>query len=352
MLNPATWTRDTLSRHAVDMRQFIALRESTLPNGSRIIDAHNSSGLTFTLLPDRGLDLWSAHYKGVPLTWVAHGAPYAPDFGAGWLQQFNGGLLTTCGLTHVGAPEVDAISGELRDIHGRFSRLRAQDVAIDAGAWQDESTYSAGVRGSIAETRLFGEQLVCERRYSLRLSEPVIRLTDTVRNVGDLPAPLMLLYHVNVGFPLVSAGTQLITPHRRVSARDADAQAGIDTWHTYDAAVPAYREQVFFHDLAAKDGWTQIVIGHTALALMLRWQTDTLPRFTQWKNTREGVYVCGVEPGNCIPEGQNAARENGRLVMLPPHESQQFTLELHILDGMHAVSDALATTAQILESRA
>jgi hypothetical protein len=72
-IDPTSWTLDELRKHSVDMRQFIDFRESTLPNGMRIIDCYNSSGLTFTLLPDRGLDIWTAHYKGIPLTWISQG---------------------------------------------------------------------------------------------------------------------------------------------------------------------------------------------------------------------------------------------------------------------------------------
>jgi hypothetical protein len=59
----------------------------------RIVEAYNSSGLTFTILPDRGLDIWQASYNGRPLTWIAlaPGSPYQPDMGQEWLRQFNGG---------------------------------------------------------------------------------------------------------------------------------------------------------------------------------------------------------------------------------------------------------------------
>src|SRR5579862_4435421 len=105
MIDPHQWTPEQLNQYSIDLRQFFDMRESTLPNGMRIIDAYNASGLHFTILPDRGMDIWTAHFKGIPLTWVAQGSPYAPDFGQTWLQQFNGGLLATCGLTHVGDPE-------------------------------------------------------------------------------------------------------------------------------------------------------------------------------------------------------------------------------------------------------
>jgi hypothetical protein len=72
-------------------------------------------------------------------------------------------------------------------------------------------------------------------------------------------------------------------------------------------------------------------------ALYLQWDFSSLPYFTQWKNTRQGIYVCGIEPGNCIPEGQNAARANGRLQMIQPGETVETYLSLDIVEGAEAV---------------
>src|SRR5215207_5289858 len=103
---PTLWTREQFERHSVDMRQFIGFRPSTLTNGMRIIDAYSVSGLHFTILPDRGFDIWAADYKGIPLTWISQGSPHQPDFGQSWLRQFNGGLMVTAGLMNVGGEEI------------------------------------------------------------------------------------------------------------------------------------------------------------------------------------------------------------------------------------------------------
>ena len=63
----ADLSRNALARYSVDLRQFIDFRQSTLTNGLRLVGAYNSSGLTFTLLPDRGLDIWSASSTGCRL---------------------------------------------------------------------------------------------------------------------------------------------------------------------------------------------------------------------------------------------------------------------------------------------
>jgi len=338
--------REQIERHSLDMRQFIDFRQSWLANGMRLIEAYNGSGLSFTILPDRGLDIWTAHYNGVPLTWVAQGSPFAPDFGQPWLRQFNGGLLTTCGLTHAGPPETDPRTGEVRDLHGRYTRLRATGIAA-TGAWVN-SGYLMELSGTVAESALFGEQLRLDRTYRMALGEPSIEITDSVTNVGDMPAPLMVLYHVNLGYPLISQDTTFDSAYHGVYPRDAEARKGTHRWADYDAAIPGYAEQVYFHHVKADpNGQSAAALLQKSFGLLYTWDTSTLPYITQWKNVRQGIYVCGVEPGNCLPEGQNAARESGRLVMLEPGAEQRFSLKLTVLDGAEAVEAARGRIADL-----
>lgn len=327
-----------IRQHSLDMRQFIDFRESTLPDGMRIIDAYNSSGLTFTLLPDRGMDIWSAHYNGMPLTWLSPGSPHRPDYGQSWLGLFNGGLLTTCGLDHVGPPE------DGRDIHGDYTRQRAAEVSIE------RSEHAVRLSAVIHQSSLFGRQFTMKRTYSLLIGEPRITIRDEIVNRSDQPAPFMLLYHCNFGYPLIRKGTELVVASD-VYPRDAAAQAGIDTWQHYDEAAPNYPEQVFFHhprvlvddsgDIASAS------LIRDDIGLEIAWNTRHMPYLTQWKNTRQGIYVCGVEPGNCIPEGQNAARQSGRLVVLQPGEQQTFELMLTILDTAEARTRARDRVQQV-----
>lgn len=336
-------SRSALERHSLDMRQFIDARASTLPGGQRIIDVYNSSGLNFTLLPDRGLDIWTAHYKGLPLTWISQGSPHAPDFGASWLRQFNGGLLTTCGLRHAGPPETDTLSGEQRDVHGLYTRLKAYNLNI-AGAWLDED-YALEVRATITEAGLFQEQLRLERVYRVVLGRPEIEIRDTVRNLYDTPVPLMVLYHFNVGYPLVRDGAQLYTPSQAIIPRDEAARAGHATWHTYGNAVPGYAEQVFYHHVKQQSSLSRVLLSNGDMGLRLEWDTRSAPYFTQWKNLRQGIYVSGIEPGNCLPEGQNAARQHGRLQMLQPGETRDFACRLYV-----AASAALPAEIKAIEA--
>lgn len=333
-----TWLLNDAERqaYALDSRQFMDARQAVLPNGMRVVDVYNGSGLTYTLLPDRGLDVWAAHYNGAPLTWIAPGSPHPPDWGADWLRQFNGGLITTCGLTHAGPAEIDAQTGEQRGIHGNYTRLSAQDVQVERDS---RITVSA----TVYETRLFQYHLRVNRRITSSAGYPELDVSDEITNIGDLPAPLMLLYHINVGFPLIRPEARWESASQ-VHPRDADARAGAASWHTYEAPSEGYREQVFFHTVRSDDKLriANVVVHHGDFGLHVRYRHDALPYLTQWKNTRYGQYVCGIEPGNCIPEGQNAARNAGRLQTIAPGEMQKFSVNLRVLPDERAVSVALA----------
>lgn len=344
-------TRNTVERHSLELRQFVDFRAATLENGLRVVDAYNSSGLTFTVLPDRGLDLWLAAYDGRPLTWVSQGAPHAPDFGASWLRLFNGGLLVTCGLRHAGPPETDERTGEVRDLHGDYTRLRAQQLAT-RGAWDGER-YVMELTGKVVEGSFFGDQLCLTRTLRMVLGEPALEIVDVVENPNDTPAPFMLLHHFNFGYPLVQEGVQLYTASAQVYPRDLPARAQYANWPVYGAPLARHQEEVFFHQVhAGADGMALAALAADDFGLQLEWDTADEPYLTQWKNFRQGMYVCGVEPGNCLPVGQNASRRAGRLVTLAPGEQHTFRNKLTILPDAAAVAAMRARVAELRHSGA
>ena len=332
-------SRRTLADYSVDLRQFIDFRQSTLANGMRLVEAYNSSGLNFTLLPDRGLDIWSASFAGLPLTWISQNSPHPPDLGANWLRQFNGGLLVTCGLRHVGPPETDDQSGTVRDLHGDYTRLRTGPLST-VGSWEDDR-YLLALSGAVAEGSFFGDQLRLTRTVRMALGDPMVEIEDRVENVGDAPSPLMHLHHINFGYPLVHAGVELLSPTASAYARDATARNAQARRTLYGAAIVQHPEEVFFHQVrAAADGMTAVALVGDDLGVQVEWDARQAPYLTQWKNFRRTLYLNGIEPGNCLPEGQNQARRQGRLATLAPGEARTFRTRIAVLPDQAAVQAA------------
>ena len=89
----------------------------------RATDINTGSGLQYTVLPDRAMDISLASYKGTNLVYLTCNGETNPAFyeqeGIGWLRTFAAGLFTTCGLTYLGSPCED--EGEQLGLHGRIS---------------------------------------------------------------------------------------------------------------------------------------------------------------------------------------------------------------------------------------
>ena len=198
-------------------------------------ELRTGTGLNLWITPTRGLDIAHAEYKGIPLAWRSrtgdvHSAYYEPE-GMGWLRGFSGGLLTTCGLTYMGAPSTDR--EEELGIHGRISYTAARNVLVD-NDW-DGDDYVMRVQGRLTESTVFGNTLVLTRTISARLGEPRFFLHDHVENRGREPSPFMLLYHFNIGVPLVHPDSRLLLPTEHVEPRDDARLRGTGVFPCYEA---------------------------------------------------------------------------------------------------------------------
>jgi len=332
------WTRQELLAHAGDVAQLGGVQLVTMADGPergvRAALFRTGEGFNFTVLLDRGMDIGPAEYRGVPLAWVSPTGPAAPAFydprGLGWLRTFHGGLLTTCGLTQVGVPNVDG--DEELGLHGRISHIPAHLVAY-GGVWQGDE-YVFSIEGRVREASVFGHDLQLTRRISARLGQPGLTIEDCVENLGSRPAPHMILYHINLGFPLLGPEARLDAPSVQVLPRDAAAVPGLAQHSVFQPPTPGYAEQCFFHTMAPADDGTvsvRLVNESLGLALQLRYRRHELGEFTQWKQVGQGEYVLGLEPGNCRPEGRSSACQRGVLVEMQPGERVCYGLDISIL---------------------
>jgi len=124
-----------------------------------------------------------------------------------WLYSFPGGLLVTCGLTHVGGPEAEG--GEERGLHDRISNIPASIESI-VQPNVVEGRLDMSITGVVKQTRVFGPNLELRRTISGTIGEPTVRVRDVVTNRGNSPVPHMILYHCNFGWPLVDEGTEIV----------------------------------------------------------------------------------------------------------------------------------------------
>ncbi|MDR6692465.1 hypothetical protein J2X55_003410 [Microbacterium sp. 1154] len=280
--------------------------------------------LDVELLPDRGLDLGQVRHRGVPLAWVSPTGwprPGASGFGGA----FGGGLVTTCGLLSFGPPSVDA-EGE-HPQHGRYSVLSAS--VVRAEATQD----AVVVEAVIVEASVLGAHLELRRSVRLPLGEGRIELRDEIVNRGSRAVEPMVLYHVNLGWPLVDAGTELRSPADRVLPRDAAAEAGLSSWAEFPEASAHYPEQVFAHELPTDRRVSAEVIAPSGLGIRISFDTARLPGMFQWRVAQDDGVVLGVEPATAATIlGRADARERGLLRPLAPGASWELGLDIDVIE--------------------
>jgi hypothetical protein len=173
-----------------------------------------------------------------------------------------------------------------------------------------------------------------KRKILCPYGENRIRIHDCVENMGFRREPLMLLYHFNLGYPLLDADTRLLSTSRTVTPYDSEAAKGLDTWHQMQPPTPAYTEQVFYHDLNADaDGNTCVTVMNNRLemGIAFRFNKRQLFNLTQWKQMGEGEYALGIEPCNCYVGGRFDPLNRDILQYLEPGESRNFDLEIELV---------------------
>lgn len=334
------YTREDLMKRIGDTSQLFGVRKSVLDDGAgrgmRVIDVNTATGLRFTVLPDRGMDIGECTYKGIPISFVSkigYVSPFLYDHrGLGFLRSFTAGLLTTCGYTHIGPPCEDG--GEQLGLHGRATSLPADEVSSE-GTWGDNE-YKIVIKGKTREAAVFGENIRMYRTITVNASKNKIVICDIFENFGFETQPLHMLYHFNFGWPLVSEHSVLETSEcNSITPRDGIAALGIEHSRRFDPPIHAYKEQCFFYDMIGDSAgrvFAALRNKDLGITMKLSFCKEQLPYFTQWKQMGEGDYVCGLEPGTGYPEGRVSARENGRLYMLKPGEKKEHRLEIEIFE--------------------
>ena len=310
----------------------------------------DSGKVRAAICPTRGMGLWKANLDGLDCSWRSPvEGPIHPQFvplaepnGIGWLDGFDE-LLVRCGLQSFGAPDFND-KGQLKyPLHGRIANQPAVNWSVHLDA--DHSLLE--VRGEVHETRFLQFNLRLSVSYRFAFGQPVIEVVDTVRNASDSPATMQMLYHVNVGTPLLESGATMHCASKRIVARDQHAADDLASWSTYLPPTPGYVEQVYFSSpTAAADGWATTLLAskNRSRAFAVHYKTDTLPYFSQWKNTVGSAdgYVTGLEPGTGFPNPRSFEEQQGRVVALAAGQSIEFNLRLEGINRPDRVTQLIA----------
>lgn len=347
-INGKKYTRDDIIKRVGNIHQLGGTVHYEFSygraKGVRAIEFNAGSGFIFTVIPDRGLDIAFAGYRGTNLVYITPNGIVNPAFyepeGNGWLRTFFGGLLTTCGLTYFGHPGRD--NGEELGLHGRYSTIPAEGVC-DLSRWEGDE-YILEVRGTVEECVLFGDKIKLTRSISTRIGGKNFLIKDRVENYGYKTSPFTILYHVNAGFPLLDKSSELILTSTRVEPYTEVARSGLKELLRFSEPVHGFEGQDFLHSMACdKDGYALAGLINreleNGLGLYLKFNTSTLPFLNEWKMLGEVDYVLGIEPVNTKILNRAELRKEGRLPFIEPGEVKEMEVEIGVLDGNSEIDD-------------
>jgi hypothetical protein len=287
--------------------------ENGVGAGRRQIDLRYLGGLDVTIEPDQFLDLGEAAWRGRPVSFVP---PSTSVRAENWGRRWQGGLLTTCGLSAVGraAPEDGGM-------HGRAHLIPAS-VTRQGGSWTHGGGYELVVRGTLREGAVFEQNLTVDRTIRARHGVSEIHISDVIRNEGFVPDRVRILYHINIGWPMLHAGASVSADASEPGATEASGWS-----RQLGDPEPDVPERV--NALVAipdPDGWSHATIAGDSGSLTVRFRPDQLPYLTVWRSGTSGSYALGIEPGTCWPSHADGPDEGKVGRLLGPGES--FAVEL------------------------
>lgn len=305
--------RMELCRAVGSMEQLAYVREvRDLASGQRLIEVENGR-LRFTVLPDRGLDIASLRFDGKNMSFMAKaGLQHEKS------TDILGGLFFTCGPDNVGPAENGL------PMHGSFRNTSAEHLGTEA-FWRD-SQYVLRIRGSLRCATLFGSNITLRRTIETVYGSPSLTVQDELVNEGFAPHPLMLLYHINAGFPLLREGTRAEIPYGAVFSRDTGRPVPNEAWETMPAPQDNAPEQVYYHEGLTGEVRLRVRPPAGGAALVVRYSADSLPVLTQWISPASGAYAMGLEPGTCHVQGLSGEKKRRTVQMLAPGEHKSIRL--------------------------
>lgn len=307
-------------------RQLASLRRITLEDGAeagvRALLFSSGGGLDLMVLESRTLDIGTLHYRGVPVAWQSaagfrHPALLNPDIDGGrGFERGLTGFLVTCGLEHIRQPKHGA------PLHGRLPFTPAR-LTASTEDWEAEEPILA-CEGEVVQLWQGREALRLRRRIEVPVGGTALRLRDQVTNIGGTPAPLHLLYHMNLGYPAVRPGA-------RVSFDGAPVFGPLDALPSALMAARCYpaRGQVADCRFETAEGFR----------LGLTFAPEELPFLQLWADLRSHAGVFAIEPctSDRMPDGTS-----GPPMTLEPGETRRFGFGLELSGPAPAIAPARA----------
>ena len=303
-------------------------------NGARQIYVANGK-LNFVLSESNALDILRLWHEGTNIGFVSKNGLYTAP--SDFLGNFPAGMLYTCGLDAIGGVEGHAIHGRIHSIPAEIRELSADAAGVLWGlnelmgtGFTNEQLRETGVKlgadvtvfdisAEIRDTALFGQNLVLTRTVSTAAGSDEVKIEDVLENHAFRDEKYCMLYHVNVGYPIVDAGAKISGKFVESKPRTPWAEHEMSKMLEVESPLDNAEETCYFHN--TKDGKMTITNAKLGKRFTV---ASSLRKFVQWKSRASGDYVVGLEPCTSWLDGEL------KYSVLRPGKSVKHTIVLKV----------------------
>jgi hypothetical protein len=274
-----------------NLEQIASTRRVEYKNGKadgvKAIICRND-GLSLSLLENSTLDIFELSFEGINMSFISKNGlvsrslanTHAYDF----VRSFSGGFLFTCGLDNIGKPEGDKL------LHGNISSLPAKITKEQTIIENGEVVLE--IEGEMYDTALFSKNIAIIRNYRI-YSEKII-LTDKIVNRGYQEEKIIILYHFNLGYPMLDSCSKFSGNIATTQPRTENCVT--DKYQIMSEPADICFEEVFIHTIDGEKASLSLENPELRKKVKFSYDTRLLKFLAEWKSMQSGDYVLGIEP--------------------------------------------------------
>lgn len=312
--------------------QLYGVEEYTLSGGykdnCKMLHVKNGVGLDMVISLDRNGDIVYLTYKGKNVSYITpngvrHHSTYIPQ-GDGWIKNFTAGFLTTCGYENVGSPCI--VDGKEYPLHGSINY-----IPVDSYSYEITDNEII-IKLIVLDEAIFSRKIKRERIITISLKENKFSIEDNFLNRGGEETPLEVLYHMNIGYPLVKEDSIIEINYDSIKARNKHSEEFINDALKLQKPTANFEEMCYFYHMKNNEGEASIYSPSEKFGLRLNYDGSKLGCFTEWKMMGIRDYVVGLEPGNVFPNGYKQNLEDGVIKFLKPDEKLTYKIDVTLFE--------------------
>ncbi len=251
-------------------------------NGLKVIELDNGI-LRVQLNESKGLDIMQVFHNGTNISFVSKNGFSARE--TSFDTRFEGGMLYTCGFDSIGARDGF-------EVHGSYHNMPAKVISVV----ENEKTLQ--VVAEVEITALFEQNLLFRRKITLPINEQRLIVEDQLINNGTKPENYCVLYHTNLGYPMLDEGVKVLADLESIVPRTPYAKEKMAVRDVFEAPIDNEEETCYF--LKTKTDVVEVVNQKIKKRFTLKYSKDTLPCLIQWNSPASQDYALGIEPATCF----------------------------------------------------